>query len=223
MLTTKTIAHDVWFKAAVIIFPLCGAIILLALIVWAIKMLKKDSTYATANKLSTSSPTHHCNIINRTHHNKRSIDCDSHRGSLDATTIVTLSPMSTIINNDNSSIHDPQFMRANKIFQQQLQQQQQYQQTYQQTYPQLQSICIFQDKIRMPLDYTILPQNYSDTKFILNDDDADSMKQNIFLNKSNQYRDRNFSFLHVDDNEDDGDDEDDENENDGCKLPIFGD
>lgn len=52
--TTEYSSNDVWFRAATIAFPICGAIILFILIALAVRMLKNDGSLDSPSKLSGS-------------------------------------------------------------------------------------------------------------------------------------------------------------------------
>lgn len=68
--STNYNANELWFKAATIVFPIFGAIILFALIALAIRILKTDNIHSSTSKLSGApgnyaSPTCGINGTNR--------------------------------------------------------------------------------------------------------------------------------------------------------------
>lgn len=142
--------NEVWFKAATILFPICGAMILLALIIWAIKILKNDNGHSTANKLSSypqqSSPASAANMC------KHPIEYEAYTVPPTSASDCTSPPMYEAI-----GVHGKLVRNSTLLLK--------YPDLLPRQYPafsNLPNICVFNKNKLLSLDYSILPQNCPD-------------------------------------------------------------
>lgn len=150
-------SNDVWFKAATIASPICGAVILFVLIAWAIRILKNDNIHSSTSKLGKPSYTVGINDNQR----KYPIDYEAYSAS----TTITLSP---------TSVEDPDSSYAQLIKNPSLVQK--FPDAHRIHYPALfsdhKSECIVKKKQILSLEYTLLPESCHDSKHIPKNTDS---------------------------------------------------
>lgn len=83
--TSNYNSNEIWFKAATIIFPICGGVILFALIALAIRILKNDNFNSSTSKLSKSSTGCCTSSANSRSMHKTPIDYEAYGASSAAT------------------------------------------------------------------------------------------------------------------------------------------